>query len=381
MRIGIDCTAAVHQRAGIGRYTRELVGTLARLDRRNQYVLFVAGKPVPGSPALGLSQVLENNFRVRSVPLSDRIMAILWHRFRLPLPVEAFIGRVDIFHSPDFVLPPTRARTILTVHDLSFLRVPECFNANLRIYLEEAVPRSVRRADLVLADSKSTKRDLVGLLGANPARVKVVYPGVDERFCPIANGVVLEEVRTRYGLPQRFVLSLGTLQPRKNFSRLIEAYSLLVTHYLSLKLVIVGGKGWFYDEIFAKVRELGLEGRVIFPGFIAEEDLPALYSLAELLVFPSLYEGFGLPPLEAMACGVPVVTSNTSSLPEVVGDAGLMVQPTDVEGLAEAMGHALEDRALREKMIERGLRQARKFNWEKSARRLLRIYNALGTSK
>ncbi|MEA3459784.1 MAG: glycosyltransferase family 1 protein [Chloroflexota bacterium] len=381
MRIGIDCTAAVHQRAGIGRYTRELVEALARLDRRNQYVLFVAGKPVPGSPALGLSQVLENNFRLRSVPLSDRVLAILWHRFGLPLPVEAFIGKVDIFHSPDFVLPPTRARTILTVHDLSFLRVPECFDANLRIYLEEAVPRSVRRADLVLADSESTKRDLVGLLDANPAMVKVVYPGVDERFCPIANEVVLEEVRKRYGLPQRFVLSLGTLQPRKNFPRLIEAYSLLVTHHASLKLVIVGGKGWFYDEIFAKVRELGLEGRVIFPGFIAEEDLPALYSLAELLVFPSLYEGFGLPPLEAMACGVPVVTSNTSSLPEVVGDAGLMVQPTDVEGLAEAMGRALEDRALRGRMIEKGLRRARKFTWEKSARQLLGIYNALGTSK
>ncbi len=367
MRIGIDYTAAVCQKAGIGRYTRCLVRALAELDRRNEYVLFAAGGKRLGN--------WPQNFRTRSMPLSDYTFALLWHRLRLPLPVESFIGRVDLFHSPDFTLPPTWARTVLTVHDLSFLRVPHCADVHLRAYLEKAVPRSVQRADLVLADSESTKRDLVELLDVSPEKIKVIYPGVEERFRPIEDKPTLEEVRKRYGFPQHFILSLGTLEPRKNLVRLIEAFSSLATH---CSLVIVGRKGWLYDDIFDAVERWGLQGRVVFPGFVADEDLPALYNLAELFVFPSLYEGFGLPPLEAMACGVPVVTSNSSSLPEVVGDAGLMVDPLDTEGLARAMKRALEDEALREKMTKRGLNRAGRFTWRKAAEQLLEIYEGTG---
>jgi glycosyltransferase involved in cell wall biosynthesis len=316
---------------------------------------------------------------MRSVPLSDRALTILWHRLRLPLWVELATGSLDIFHSPDFVLPPVRrARTILTVHDLSFIRYPQCADANLRAYLNKVVPRSVHRADLVLADSHSTKDDLMELLAVEPARIEVVYPGVEERFHPIEDQTLLEQVRNRYNLPPRFILGLGTLQPRKNFTRLIEAYSLLVIRYPSLHLVIAGGKGWLYEEIFATVERLGLEEKVVFPGFVADEHLPALYNLADLFVFPSLYEGFGLPPLEAMACGTPVITSDASSLPEVVGQAGLMVEATDVESLAEAMQRVLEDDALREGMIARGLEQARKFTWGKAAAKLLSLYETLG---
>ncbi len=373
LRIGIDYTAAVQQRAGIGRYTRNLVRALAAIDRENEYVLFAAvgrGRPV--------DEDWPSNFRVRSVPLSDRTMAILWHRLRVPLPIEAFIGPVDLFYSPDFVLPPTRARTVLTVHDLSFVRMPECADPNLRAYLNKAVPRSVHRADLVLADSQNTKRDLVELLGVNPQQIEVIYPGVEERFRPIEDQALLENVRRRYDLPARFILGLGTLEPRKNFPRLIEAFaSLQVGKFASLHLVIAGRPGWLYEGIFAAVERLGLEGKVAFPGFIADEDLPALYNLAELFVFPSLYEGFGLPPLEAMACGVPVVASNSSSLPEVVGEAALTVDPMDVKGLAEAMGRLLDDGALRKRMIERGLERARTFTWEGAARKLVSVYNGL----
>jgi glycosyltransferase involved in cell wall biosynthesis len=235
----------------------------------------------------------------------------------------------------------------------------------------------VHRADLVLADSQSTKDDLVELLGVEADRIEVVYPGVEERFHPIENQALLEEVRRRYNLPPRFILGLGTLQPRKNFVRLIEAYSLLVTRHSSLQLVIAGGKGWLYEEIFATVERLGLEKKVVFPGFVADEDLPALYNLAELFVFPSLYEGFGLPPLEAMACGTPVITSDASSLPEVVGEAGLMVEATDVEGLTQAMQRVLEDSALRERMIAKGMKQAKKFTWEQAAAKLLSLYEIL----
>ena len=373
MRIGIDYTAAVRQGAGIGRYTRELVRALAELDRGHDYVLFAAaGGQQPADAGW------PPNFQMRSVPLSDRALAILWHRLRLPLWVELVTGSVDIFHSPDFVLPPVRrAKTLVTVHDLSFMRYPQCADANLRAYLNQVVPRSVHRADLVLADSQSTKDDLVELLGVESDRIEVVYPGVEKRFRPIEDQAHLEEVRKRYNLPPRFILGLGTLQPRKNFARLIEAFADLRFAICDLHLVIAGGKGWLYEEIFATVERLGLEEKVIFPGFVADQDLPALYNLADLFVFPSLYEGFGLPPLEALACGTPVITSDASSLPEVVGEAGLIMEATDVEALAEAMKRVLEDDALRERMIAQGLEQARKFTWEKAAAKLLSLYEAL----
>jgi glycosyltransferase involved in cell wall biosynthesis len=292
--------------------------------------------------------------------------------------VELVTGAVDIFHSPDFVLPPLhRARTLVTVHDLSFIRYPECADVNLRAYLNKVVPRSVHRADLVLADSQNTKDDLVELLGVEANKIEVIYPGVEERFRPIEDQTVLEQVRRRYNLPPRFILGLGTLQPRKNFATLVEAFADLRFAICDLRLVIAGGKGWLYDEIFVAVERLGLEEQVVFPGFVADEDLPALYNLAELFVFPSLYEGFGMPPLEAMACGTPVVTSNASSLPEVVGEAGLIVEATDTRALAEAMKRVLEDNALREGMIAKGLEQARKFTWEKSVSKLLSLYEAL----
>jgi glycosyltransferase involved in cell wall biosynthesis len=373
LRIGIDYTAAVRQGAGIGRYTRELVRVLAELDRDNDYALFAA----TGGQRLA-DRAWPTNFQMRSVPLSDRALAILWHRLRLPLWVELVTGAVDIFHSPDFVLPPLhRARTLVTVHDLSFIRYPECADVNLRAYLNKVVPRSVHRADLVLADSQNTKDDLVELLGVEANKIEVIYPGVEERFRPIEDQTVLEQVRRRYNLPPRFILGLGTLQPRKNFATLVEAFADLRFAICDLRLVIAGGKGWLYDEIFVAVERLGLEEQVVFPGFVADEDLPALYNLAELFVFPSLYEGFGIPPLEAMACGTPVVTSNASSLPEVVGEAGLIVEATDTRALAEAMKRVLEDNALREGMIAKGLEQARKFTWEKSVSKLLSLYEAL----
>jgi len=340
MRIGVDYTSAVRQGAGIGRLTRCIFQALAEIDHENEYRLFAAmGRGQPSNfPTFQPSNL--SNFRLKTIPLSDRELNVVWHRLRLPLPVELITGPVDVFHSPDFTLPPVwRARAVLTVHDLSFLRVPECFTGALRRYLERVVPRSVRRADHVIADSHSTKRDLVELLGTPAGKVTVIHSGVEPRFRPIIDRAALGPVRQRYDLPERFIISVGTLQPRKNFATLVEAFARLKSETgnwkpgaRSLKLVIAGGRGWLYEEIFARVEALGLQGDVLFPGFVADEDLPALYNLAEAFVLPSLYEGFGLPPLEAMACGTPVVTSNVSSLPEVVGDAGLMVEPGELSG-------------------------------------------------
>jgi glycosyltransferase involved in cell wall biosynthesis len=380
MRIGIDYTAAVRQGAGIGRYTRHLVDALTQIDVENQYVLLVARGRIR-QPCPWLEVVARRrHVRVVTLPLSDRTMAVLWHRLRLPLWPEWFCGALDVFHSPDFTLPPVfRARTALTVHDLSFVRVPQSADPALRSYLLRVVPASVRRADVVLADSQSTRSDVIECMGADPARVEVVYPGVEPRFRPLEDAHALQAVRN--GLPDRFMLGLGTLQPRKNYERLIEAYGMARRKVGSkVKLVIVGGKGWLYESIFRRVEELGVAADVRFTGYVADEDLPALYTLAELFVFPSLYEGFGLPPLEAMACGTPVVTSNVSSLPEVVGDAALMVDALDVPALAEAIQHALSDQDLRGRMTHLGRQQAQRFTWPGAAKKLLDLYGRLAVS-
>ena len=366
MRIGIDYTSAVRQRAGIGRYTRSLVGALAELDHSNNYVLFSAGRDLE-------ARAWPSNYKLRELPLTDRHMAIVWQRLRLPVPVELITGRLDVFHSPDFVLPPVRrARAALTVHDLSFMRCPECSSPQLLDYLMNAVPRSVSRADLLLADSVCTRQDLIELLRVPEDRIVVICPGVDPRFAPQPEGGRAEAVLRRYGIRRPYILGLGTLQPRKNFPRLIRAYGdLKSTHHLPHQLVIGGGNGWLYEGIGETINELGLREDVLLPGFVADEDLPVLYSAAEVFAFPSLYEGFGIPVLEAMACGTPVVTSSTSSLPEVAGDAALLVPPEDTDALADALWRLLEDGALRDQLRSRGLERARLFTWRSAAQSLL----------
>ena len=380
MRIGIDYTAAVRQGAGIGRYTRNLIRALAQLDTENQYILFVAGGWGEGD---GLGP-WPDSFQVRAIPLSDRWVHILWQRLRLPVPVQSITGALDLFHSPDFVLPPTgRTPSILTVHDLSFLRVPQFFVPGFREYLERAVSRAVDRAACILADSESTRVDLMQLMAVEPERVTVLYPGVEPRFRPVKEADMLAAVRARYDLPGRFILGLSTVQPRKNFDGLIEAFRRLLARsadgpeIADLHLVIAGGKGWMYEDTLALVKRAGLEGRVHFPGFVAEADLPALYCLAGAFAFPSWYEGFGLPVLEAMACGTPVVAADNSSLPEVVGEAGLLVDAGDPDALSEALGRLLRDEALQGRLFRAGLDQARRFTWEEAAQQLLHVYKSL----
>jgi len=371
MRIGIDFTSATRERAGIGRYARELIRALARLDRENRYSLFV--------PRDAHNDLLRfnwtSNFAIKRAPLTERILAALWHKARVPLFVEAFIGAVDVFYSPDFLLPPTRARrTIVTIHDLSYVRVPECFPDVLKQYLNRAVPRALDRADLILADAISTQRDLTEVYAVPLDKIKVLYSGVDARFRPD----VAEDAKSRVRELTRdkpYLLSVSTIQPRKNYVRLIEAFARLTSNFqlptFTLQLVIAGGRGWMYDEVYHAVEQLNLRERVLFPNFVADDDLPALYAGATLFVYPSLYEGFGLPIAEAMACGAPVVSSNASSLPEVAGDAALYFDPRDVDAMANAMHRALSDAALRDELRARGLAQARKFSWEKAARELL----------
>ncbi|MDE3087958.1 MAG: glycosyltransferase family 4 protein [Chloroflexota bacterium] len=376
MRIGIDYTAAVRERAGIGRYARELIRALARIDQTNAYVLFV---PRDAHDDL-LQYDWPPNFSIQRAPLSERTLAALWHRARVPLWVETFTGAVDLFYSPDFLLPPTRARrTMVTVHDLSYVRVPECFPAPLLRYLNSAVPRAVERADLILADAASTQRDLADVYRVPLDKIKVLYSGVDPRFRPAVSEDAPARIRAlTNGKP--YILTVGTIQPRKNYARLIEAFAKLIANYrlqiADLQLVIAGGKGWMFDEIFRTIERLGLRDRVMFTDYVPDDDLPALYALAALLAFPSLYEGFGLPIAEAMACGTPVVSSNASSLPEVGGDAALYFDPRDVDAMADALHRVLTDDVLRADLRVRGFAQGKQFSWERAAGELLACFAA-----
>ena len=379
MHIGIDYTAALKQSGGIGRYTWGLITTLATLDQKNRYTL-LATSDAP----LDALQVFRSrpNFSHKIYPLPERWMTIGWHRFYLPVPVEWFSGPVDLFHSPNFILPPTRrAKTLLTVHDLSFLRHPQGAVPSLRKWLEKIVPRSLARADHILADSESTKQDLIEIFEITPDKITVVGAGVEERFQPITDPVVLEAVRQRYGLPSgaKFILGLGTLQPRKNFTGLIEAYNqspVRDTHHL----VIGGGKGWLYDDIFATAQASPVADRIYLIGFVADDDLPALYSLADIFAFPSHYEGFGIPIVEAMACGTPVVCANNSCLPEVAGQAALQITATDIPALAEALHRLATKSQLREQAINQGFLQAKKFTWTAAAKRLLTVYQQVANA-
>jgi glycosyltransferase involved in cell wall biosynthesis len=368
--VGFDATSAVRQAAGIGRYTRQLLGALAQLDDDTRYRLFYWGR----GTADGRMPTLNQRFRVRSLPLTDRVANAIWHRMQAPVPVQLLIGGFDLFHSPDFTLPPVLARpTVLTVHDLAFLRTPECAFPSLRAYLQEVVPRSIRRATRVVAVSDNTRKDCIELLGTPPDKVITILEGVGEEFHPPLDPVGDRLRLSAAGISQPYILSAATLEPRKNYVRLLEAYAILRGRGVTHRLVIVGRSGWMYEPIFEAVRRLKLADSVTF---LQPEDylLAALYGQAEVFVFPSLYEGFGIPPLEAMACGAPVACSSSSSLPEVVGDAAVLFDPLDVEAMAAAIMSVLYDRSLAQRLRLVGLQRAATFTWDRAARRTRDLY-------
>ncbi|MEM8531001.1 MAG: glycosyltransferase family 1 protein [Chloroflexota bacterium] len=379
MKIGIDYTAAVWQGAGIGRYTRELIRAAICQNKNYEYRLFfAAGGLDQQSPYVSDFKHLcreHANVHAIPIPLTPRRMTQFWQRLRAPLPIEIFTGRLDLLYSPDFVLVPTRAPSILTVHDLSFYVYPEFAAQGMVRYLSDAVPRAVRRADLVLADSQATKNDMVRMMNADPARILVVYPGVTDNF-RVLTPEECQPVKQKFQLPEQFLVFVGTLSPRKNVVRLLEAFHRLTQQpqHADMHLVLVGQLGWLSDDIFTTITRLNLGQHVLWLDNVDDNDLPAVYNLARVSVYPSLYEGFGIPPLEAMACGTPVVTANNSSLPEAVGDAALMVFAEDVEALASSIAQLLTHKDQWTRLRDAGLKRVRQFTWERAAMQLLDCY-------
>ncbi len=374
MRICIDTSPAVHRRAGLGRYAQELLAALLVADTDNEYVAFYH-RPRDAQIEPPLDRVPHLTSNLGTKPW--RFAALFAQSLRIPQ--DRMFPGIDLFHATDHLLPRlSRVRTVFTLHDLIFRLYPETHKPLNRWFLTLVMPRFLKAADAVIAVSEHTKRDAVRFYGLDEAKIHVIYEGVDARFRP-ASAEAMARVRRDHGLPPQFILSLGTIEPRKNLTSLLEAYHGLRVRGSEARLVIVGQKGWLYEGFFRRLHELGLENEVVFTGFVPDADLPALYSAAELFVFPSLYEGFGLPVLEALACGAPVVTSNRSSLPEVAGDAALLVDPTSVADLQATMTTVLESQDVRADLKARGPRQAARFSWDKAARETLALYQSVFT--
>ena len=375
MRIALDYTAAIRQGAGIGTYVHNLVAALLSLDTDSQYTLLTSGQPTrerqfPTAP----------NVRSRSIFVPDRYLNVLWYRWRVPLPATLFSGPTDIYHGPDFALPPLskKVRKVVTIHDLAFLEHPEYAVPSLAAYLRKVVPEAIDASDVVATVSSEVNRTLIEHFQTPHEKLIVIPNGVAPYFRRISDPLLLNATRHKFALKHPLVLGVGTLEPRKNHAGLIKAfYQAQRKKHGPTVLAIAGSPGWLYEETQNLVAELKLERKVRFLGRVTDLELITLYSMADVFAFPSFFEGFGIPPLEAMACGAPVITSNTSSLPEVAGDAALLVDPNDISALARAIQSLLEDEQLRSELVQKGYQQAKKYTWDRSARRMLQVYQKL----
>jgi glycosyltransferase involved in cell wall biosynthesis len=366
IHVGLDAhllsLAESYRSAGISWYIQNLLRDLPEADPGIRLTAFLGEQRYRGVPGLEL--------RLSRLPTQRPPVRIFWEQAIQPW--AAWRARADLLHGLALVGPVfSPCPTVVTVHDLSFVHYPHNFPGAKRLYLQSLTRLSVRRARRVIAISENTRRDVVQQYGIPAGKVDRIYYGLDPAFRQLPPGQVAQ-FRARHGLPERFILFVGTLEPRKNVVRLIEAYARLPQG--RPPLLLVGGKGWLYDEILARAEGLHLAGQVRFVGYVPGQELPWWYNAAEMFVYPSVYEGFGLPPLEAMACGTPVITSSASSLPEVVGRAGLTVDPGDTAALADAMDRVGSSPELRAEMRAAGLAQAQTFSWRETARLTAECY-------
>jgi len=366
MRIGIDARLLHYTKAGISQYILRLLEGLAQLQPEDEIVILRSRKDRG-------EDLRDKPFR--SVPL--------WtpphNRFeQFALRVETARLGLDLLHSPDFI-PPFRRRykSVITVHDLAFLRYPQILTRESAHYYSH-IDQAVRSADHIVAVSESTKLDAMSLLGVPEDRVTVIHEAINPRFRPIDDATALEATRMKYGLPKRFVLFVGTIEPRKNLTTLLRAIRRIVDqHDPGVGLAVAGQWGWLYDDVVETHRQLRLEGIVHFLGHVPFCHLLNLYNAAAVLAYPSHYEGFGLPPLEAMACGTPVVASGTSSMPEVIGDAGLLIDQDNDEELAHALWRVLSDPDLCASLVRRGFERVKDFSERRMAESTLELYRTV----
>jgi glycosyltransferase involved in cell wall biosynthesis len=380
MRIGFDARLVYYQQAGIGQYILQLVQGLARVVKPASERRPAAGSAGQEPAPQGLELWVFRSRKSPALPLPAWVRQVkLWtpshHRLESRvLAAELASRRLALLHSPDFI-PPFGGgfRSVITIHDLNFVHFPQFLTPESARYYGQ-IPKAVRRADHILTDSNATREDVINVLGVAPESVTTVYLAANPVYRPITNRQEVRRTVQRYGLPPDFIIFVGTLEPRKNVPGLLRALRLLHERGYDTNLAIVGRKGWLYEEIFSTLAELHMADCVHFLENVPNEDLARLYNAAQCLILPSYYEGFGLPPLEAMACGTPVIVSNRSSLPEVVGDAALLVDPDSPEDLSDAIARLLDDNTLQATLRHRGLIRASQFSWARAARETMEVY-------
>lgn len=365
MRIGIDATALPSRLFGAGNYIVNLIEALLRVDPVNEYVVFT--KPTHAS-----FFEAGKGCQVISVPLVSRVQRIAWEQVALPSLLRRY--KLNVLHSPHYTVPFAPGFTsVATFHDMTFFLYPEVHLFYKRLFFRTMIRLAIWRTNAVIAISQSTRDDLTRLLNPPLNKIYTIPYGIAGFFHPEADSHVLAK-RREYNLPEKFILYVGNLEPRKNLATLVHCFSNLVQRGLPHYLVLAGSHGWMDTDILATIEQLGIKSRVCFPGYIPQHDLPAVYTAAALFIYPSFYEGFGLPLLEAMACGVPVITSNVSSMPEVVGDAGIIVDPHNVDKLTDSAFRVLTNRELHDELRNKGLERAKSFSWEQTAKETIAVY-------
>lgn len=366
MLIGIDASRATGtRRTGTENYSYNLIRELLVLNSAHRFRLYFRSEPAPG--------LFPGEMQQRPIPFPR-----LWTHVRLSW--EMVRHAPDLLFVPSHVLPLIHPqRSVVTVHDLGYQYYPQAHTLSQNVYLRWSTRYNARSATRILADSEATRQDLARFYGTPADKVAVVYPGRDETLSPVVDPAILAACRARYELAGPYLLYVGTLHPRKNLVRLVQAFGQMAADAdPALQLVLAGQKGWLYDDILSEIGRLGLAGRVVLTGYVPDDDLPALLSAALAFVYPSLYEGFGLPVLEAMACGAPVLCSNVSSLPEVAGDAALYIDPLDTGSLAGALAEMTTNEGLRNELVDRGFRQIKDFSWQRCAQETLQVLDEAG---
>lgn len=371
MKIAIDVSRIVNEKAGIGRCTSELVRALLKIDKKNRYLLictFIRGEK---SKKALMETFAQKNVEIKYLKLPGKLKETIWHS-RLPI-VKKILAGADVYLAPTFldVITNLAIPQVVIIHDLSTFRFPQHLGKKLAIYFDRQTEVATRLAKKIICISESTKRDLIKILHVEPKKIQVIYPG--NALLPPAAANLPAGLKSR-----AYILTVGTLEPRKNFSSLFKAYALLPLELQEQHpLVVVGGKGWNTGEIFELILQLKLDDKVKFLGHVDDKVLAKLYQEAEIFVYPSLYEGFGLPVLEALGFGLPVITSNTSSLPEVVGEAGVLIDPTEPKSIARALQHLLEHKNIARKLSQAAFSQAKKFSWKTTAIDVLKLLESL----
>lgn len=377
MKIGFDITALSMPRTGIGQYQYNLLQTLFKIDRKNNYHLYAFNLRDNAKYADLNFKTPHQNVSMKAHTIPQRLITAWWLAVRYPY-LEHITEPCDVYQISEICQQPTKKKTVAFIHDLTTIHFPKYHIVKNKLLYHFRFKNIKKHADAVLTNSNHTKEDIIKHLGIPAKKIHVTYFGTHERFKPVQDNAELMKVRAQYGIKNPYICYVGTIEPRKNIRNLLQAFKKLKdTKNIPHKLLLVGKDGWFFEEIYKAIGTLGLEDDVIRTGFVPDKDIPYLLSGSECFVYPSFYEGFGLPVLEALACGAPTVTSRISSLPEVGGDAVKYIEPNDPSDIAEKILEFIGSPDERRLYAERGIKRARQFSWERCAKQTLKVYQSL----